>query len=41
MFQVNNFYDNNNMICINQMGQYKVFEHQRDLSVSPYNAETA
>ncbi|MDD6327323.1 MAG: AIM24 family protein [Lachnospiraceae bacterium] len=41
MFQVNNFYDNSNMICINQMGQYKVFEHQRDLSVSPYNAETA
>ena len=41
MFQINNFYDNNNMICINQMGQYKVFEHQRDLSVSPYNAETA
>ncbi|MDO5127251.1 MAG: AIM24 family protein [Eubacteriales bacterium] len=41
MFQVNNFYDNSNMICINQTGQYKVFEHQRDLSVSPYNAETA
>ena len=41
MCQGNNFYDNNNMICINQMGQYKVFEHQRDLSVSPYNAETA
>ena len=41
MFQVKNFYDTNNMICINQMGQYKVFEHQRDLSVSPYNAETA
>lgn len=29
------------MICINQLGQYKVYEHQRDLSVSPYNAETA
>ncbi|MBO5425588.1 MAG: AIM24 family protein [Lachnospiraceae bacterium] len=41
MFQLNNFYDNNNMICINQLGQYKVFEHQKDLSVSPYAAETA
>lgn len=41
MFQLGNFYDNNNMKCINQLGQYKVFEHERDLSVSPYNAETA
>lgn len=41
MFQINNFYNNSNMICINQLGQYKVYEHQRDLSVSPYNAETA
>jgi len=41
MFQLNNFYDNNNMVCISQLGQYKVFEHQKDLSVSPYTAETA
>ena len=41
MFQLNNFYDNNNMQCISQLGQYKVFEHQKDLSVSPYAAETA
>ena len=41
MFQLNNFYDNNNMKCINQLGQYKVFEHEKDLSVSPYVAETA
>lgn len=41
MFQVNNFYDNSNMQCIAQMGQFKVFEHQKDLSVSEYNAETA
>lgn len=41
MFQLNNFYDNNNMKCISQLGQYKVFEHEKDLSVSPYSAETA
>lgn len=41
MFQLNNFYDNNNMKCIGQLGQYKVFEHERDLSVSPYSAEQA
>ncbi len=41
MFQLNNFYDNNNMKCINQLGQYRVFEHEKDLSVSPYSAETA
>jgi len=41
MFQLNNFYDNNNMVCISQLGQYKVFEQQKDLSVSPYTAETA
>ncbi len=41
MFQIANFYDNNNMKCISQLGQYKVFEHEKDLSVSPYTAETA
>lgn len=41
MFQLNNFYDNNNMKCISQLGQYKVYEHEKDLSVSPYTAETA
>ena len=41
MFQLNNFFDNNNMKCINQLGQYRVFEHEKDLSVSPYTAETA
>ncbi len=41
MFQVNNFYDNKNMLCIGQMGQFKIFEHQKDLSVSEWNAETA
>ncbi len=41
MFQLNNFYDNNNMKCIGQLGQYKIFEHERDLSVTPYSAEEA
>ena len=41
MFQLNNFYDNSNMKCVSQLGQYKVFEHDKDLSVSPYTAETA
>lgn len=41
MFQLGNFYDNSNMKCISQLGQYKVFEHQKDLSVSPAAAETA
>ncbi len=41
MFQLNNFFDNSNMKCINQLGQYRVFEHEKDLSVSPYTAETA
>ncbi len=41
MFQLNNFYDNQNMTCIAQLGQYKVFEHARDLSVSPQRAEMA
>ncbi|MDE6025029.1 MAG: AIM24 family protein [Lachnospiraceae bacterium] len=41
MFQLNNFYDNQNMTCIAQLGQYKVFEHARDLSVSPQGAEMA
>ena len=41
MFSINNLFNNANMQCINQLGQYRVFEHQKDLSVSPYNAETA
>lgn len=41
MFQLNNFFDNNNMKCINQLGQFRVYEHEKDLSVSPYSAEQA
>ncbi len=41
MYQLNNFYDNSNMKCIGELGQYQVFEHEKDLSVSPTYAETA
>ena len=40
MYQLNNLFDNKNMTMINQLGQYRVYEHQRDLSVSPFSAET-
>ena len=41
MFQINNLFNNKNIQCVSQMGQFFVCEHQKDLSVSPYNAETA
>lgn len=41
MFQVNNLFNNENMVCINNIGQYKVFEHQKDLSVSTASAVQA
>lgn len=41
MYQVNNLFDNANMVCTAQMGQFSVFEHQKDMSVNSYNAENA
>lgn len=41
MYQLNNFFDNKNMKVIAEKGNFKVFEHERDLSVSPANAVTA
>lgn len=41
MIQLNNFQNNPNMLQIAQLGPYIVYEHQKDLSVSPYNAGTA
>ncbi len=41
MFQINNFLNNNNMKVIEQMGPFRVFEHEKDLSVNPANAVTA
>lgn len=41
MFQINNLDNNQNMAIIDRKGCYTVFEHQKDLSVSPYNASVA
>lgn len=41
MFQINNFLNNNNMKVIEQTGPFRVFEHEKDLSVNPANAVTA
>lgn len=41
MFQLNNFLNNQNMKVVNQMGPFRVFEHEKDLSVNPTNAVTA
>lgn len=40
MFKVNNLFDNTNMKCIGKAGKYSLFEHEKDLSVSPDVAET-
>ena len=41
MYNLSNFYDNSNMKLIAEMGQYQIFEHEKDLSVSPDMAEMA
>ncbi len=41
MIQLNNLQNNENMKKIAQLGAYTVFEHQKDLSVSPYSASVA
>ena len=41
MFELNNFFDNKNMKAIDKLGMFTVFEHERDLSVSPDSAVTA
>ena len=41
MYKLDNFYDNKNMKVINKLGEFTVFEHERDLSVSPESAVTA
>ena len=38
---INNLKDNPNMLRIAEMGCYEVFEHQKDLSVSPSLAPVA
>lgn len=41
MVTCKNLYDNENLKLINEKGQYKVFEHQRDMSVTLDNAVSA
>ena len=40
MIQLNNFHNNPNIIKTAQMGCFEVYEHQKDLSVSPRTAQT-
>lgn len=41
MVELRNVFDNKNMICKEEAGIFKIFEHQKDLSVSSTNAATA
>lgn len=41
MIQVNNLHNSKNMIKIAQAGCFEVFEHQKDMSISPSGASTA
>lgn len=41
MFQLNNFIDNPNIKVTEQKGPFRVFEHEKDLSVTPASAVNA
>jgi len=41
MVQVNNLYNNENIKKIDELGCFEVFEHQKDMSISPSSAVTA
>ena len=41
MFRINNFLNNANMKVVAQKGPFRVFEHEKDLSVNPMNAVNA
>ena len=41
MNQIKNFTDNDDIKIINSLGAYSVIEYQRDLSVSPMEAQLA
>lgn len=41
MFQLKNFMNNKNMKVVDQKGPFRVFEHEKDLSVHPGSAVTA
>lgn len=40
-YTIYNFQDNNDVKTLAQLGQFSVIEWQRDLSVSPWSAQTA
>lgn len=40
MVNFSNVYGNGNAVLVNELGGFKVIEHQKDLSVAPYNAVT-
>lgn len=41
MFQISNFFNNDDIKVLAQLGAFQVLEYQRDLSVSPENAQSA
>ena len=41
MYQVNNFFNNDDVKVISELGPFKVMEYQRDLSVMPSDAMLA
>lgn len=41
IMQINNVFDNKNMICIANSGAFYVYEHQKDLSVMPWDSSRA
>ena len=41
MYQINNFFDNDDVKILSQLGPFRVVEYQRDLSVTPESAMTA
>lgn len=40
MINCSNVYGNGNSVLVNELGNYKVIEHEKDLSVSPFTAVT-
>ncbi len=41
MYQINNFTNNDDIKTLDTLGAFTVIEYQRDLSVTPHNAQTA
>lgn len=41
MYEINNFFNNDDIKLLDELGAFKVIEYQRDLSVMPMSAQTA